>query len=465
MKTTRIRDYFRFPARYNGLAACTPLSEVSGYFRFGEQILYGSCLAAQPAESAEGALEDVAGAVRCEGGMAYLPFDVDQVVNNLRGELYAKGWAEGGTKSALADLYYFVRPILPVAVRKHLQKMHLSGWEKIPFPHWPVDRTVDMLMERLLLLAMRAQGVKQIPFIWFWPNGASGCALMTHDVETELGQSLCPMLMDMNDSFGIQASFQVIPEERYLVTPQFLDSIRKRGFEIVVHDLNHDGHLYGDRERFLQRAAKINAYGKQYGAVGFRAGVLYRNQSWFSALDFEYDMSVPSVAHLDPQRGGCCTVMPYFIGDLLELPVTVSQDYSLFHILRDYSTRLWEEQIESILQQNGLINVIIHPDYLTGSREKGLYAALLSHLAELRERSHLWITTPAEANRWWRQRAQLEIVEEDGQLRLAGPGSERAGIVYASEHDGKLVYTPVPVPEAQCGAWETMGRLEEGRQA
>ena len=60
-------------------------------------------------------------------------------------------------------------------------------------------------------------------------------------------------------------------------------------------------------------------------------------------------MSVPNVAHLEPQRGGCCTVMPYFIGDILELPLTTTQDYSLFHILGDYSIALWKQQIELIL--------------------------------------------------------------------------------------------------------------------
>ena len=73
--------------------------------------------------------------------------------------------------------------------------------------------------------------------------------------------------------------------------------------------------------------------------------MLYRKQSWFDALDFAYDMSVPNVAHLDPQRGGCCTVMPYFIGDMLELPVTMTQDYMMFHILKDYSIGLWKQQI------------------------------------------------------------------------------------------------------------------------
>jgi hypothetical protein len=68
---------------------------------------------------------------------------------------------------------------------------------------------------------------------------------------------------------------------------------------------------------------------------------VYRNLECFDAFRLDYDMSVPSVAHLDPQRGGCCTVMPYFIGDLVELPLTTTQDYSLFHILGDHSLDLW----------------------------------------------------------------------------------------------------------------------------
>ena len=75
---------------------------------------------------------------------------------------------------------------------------------------------------------------------------------------------------------------------------------------------------------------------------------MYREQEWFDAFDFSFDMSVPNVAHLEPQRGGCCTVMPYFIGDVLELPLTTTQDYSLFHILGDYSTTLWKRQIRLI---------------------------------------------------------------------------------------------------------------------
>jgi hypothetical protein len=247
--------------------------------------------------------------------------------------------------------------------------------------------------------------------------------------------------MDIDDSFGIKASFQVVPEERYGVSPEFLQSIRRRGFEVAVHDLNHDGHLYRDLPQFLERAARINAYGKQYGADGFRAGVLYRKQVWYDALDFAYDMSVPNVAHLDPQHGGCCTVMPYFIGNILELPVTTTQDYSLFNILREYSIDLWKRQIDLIMEKHGLMSFIVHPDYVVKSRERSVYEQLLNHLRELNERKGVWLATPGEVNRWWRQRAELRLVEAAQGWRVEGMGRERARIAYASEKDGRLAVT------------------------
>ncbi len=78
-----------------------------------------------------------------------------------------------------------------VGVRKHLQKVRLSGWDKIPFPRWPVDRSVDALMESAMALALKAQGRSSIPFIWFWPDGAPACGMMTHDVEGETGIDFC----------------------------------------------------------------------------------------------------------------------------------------------------------------------------------------------------------------------------------------------------------------------------------
>jgi len=217
--------------------------------------------------------------------------------------------------------------------------------------------------------------------------------------------------------------------------------VRDRGFEVLVHDLNHDGHLFSEKAEFLRRAEKINSYGRRFGASGFRSAVLYRKQAWFDALDFSYDMSVPNVAHLDPQRGGCCTVMPYFVGKILELPVTTTQDYTLFNILNDYSIDLWKKQIELIMEKHGLISVIVHPDYVDGSRERKVHEALLAHLSDLREQKGIWITTPGEVDRWWRQRAEMKLVKDEQGWHVEGAGSERARVAFASEKDGRICYT------------------------
>jgi hypothetical protein len=446
-------QYFRCPDRYAQLAPKGTLSETRGYFRFGgDAVCYGRYSGRRPADSVAKPLHDALCDTISENGTTYLPFDLTEVLDNLRCELYTADWRGGRAKSLLARLYYLMRPLLPFGLRSQLKKLHLRDWEDLPFPRWPVDCSVDSLLELLLLLAVKSNASQSIPFIWFWPEGAPSCGIMTHDVETEFGQKVSGMLMDIDDSFGIKASFQIIPEKRYCVSSSFLSSVRERGFEIVVHDLNHDGHLYRDKEQFLRRAVKINAYGRQYGAEGFRAAVLYRRQLWYDALEFAYDMSVPNVAHLDPQHGGCCTVMPYFIGNLVELPVTTTQDYNLFHILDDHSMGLWEKQIDLIMQKHGLISFIVHPDYVAQPKERQTYESLLAHLARLRQEKGVWMTTPGEVNRWWRERAEMKLVEEGDGLHIEGAGSGRARIAYATEKDGRLVLQVQPA-EDHAGAF------------
>jgi hypothetical protein len=437
-----LADYYRCPERYIRLGLKGALSETKGYFRFGGgAVCYGRYCGRRVSDSADNNLHDALLDTTVATETTVLPFDLDELVENLRCELYAHDWHGEHFKSTLARLYYLVRPALPFVARNYLKKLHLKGWEDLSFPRWPVDCSVDNLTAHVLQLLVRSSEAHRIPFIWFWPEGASSCAIMTHDVETESGRDLCSTVMDIDDSFGVKASFQIVPEERYRVSAQFLASIRERGFEVVIHDLNHDGHLYSNRDQFLERAAKINSYGKQYRADGFRSAVLYRKPLWFDALKFSYDMSIPNVAHLDPQHGGCCTVMPFFIGDVLELPVTTTQDYMLFHILGDYSTNLWKRQIDLIMEKHGLISFIVHPDYIIKARERLIYEELLAHLAGLREKKDVWITTPGEVNCWWRQRAEMRLVEDGEDLRIEGAGKERARIAFASEQNGRLIFT------------------------
>jgi hypothetical protein len=438
-------DYYRCSPDLAVIPTAAGLSPQNGYFKFGDTIAFGRVAGGRPAAYATDPLTDVLNGVTVVDGRPCLPFDLSQVATNLREERYRQNGYNLLQKTtaggAAQRLYYLLRPFMRVGVRKHLQRVRLSGWDKIPFPRWPVDMTVDTLMESAMTLVLNARGLSRIPFVWFWPDGASACGMMTHDVEGQDGLDFCGELMNIDDSYAIKSAFQLVPEGREEVWRRTAARLRQRGFEVNLHDLNHDGQLFADKEEFLHRASRINEYAREFKCDGFRSGVMYREQGWFGAFEFSFDMSVPNTAHLEPQRGGCCTVMPYFVGDILELPLTTVQDYSLFHILNDYSTTLWKEQIRLIRQRHGLVSIITHPDYLVDPGERAVYVDLLRHLADLRDRHGLWMALPGEINAWWRNRHRMTLVPAGHGWRIEGPDSHRARVAYATLEGGRLTYS------------------------
>lgn len=440
-----LTDYYRVPESLIGRISVSELSGPAGFFSLGPQVIcYGQC-----ESGVSSAFQDLA---RCDASRSMsmfdstirLPFDPQQVIDNLRRERYESELTPQKDRFVsqqwVRKCYYAVRELLPVSVRRHMQRAYFSDWKSRPFPAWPVDFSVETLHEKLLGLAMKAAGVQQMPFIWFWPQGATTCLIMTHDVETAEGRDFSSQLMDIDDSYGIKASFQVIPEKRYEVPDEYVREIKQRQFEFNIHDLNHDGQLYEERQEFLRRAAQINSYVRKYDARGFRAGAMYRNLDWYDAFEFSYDMSVPNVAHLEPKRGGCCTVMPFFVGRIVELPLTAAQDYSLFQILNDYSIDLWKKQLAMIRQRNGLMSFIAHPDYLIDRRARKVYESLLDHLRQMIAQDCVWAALPREVDRWWRSRSQMRLIQKNGHWAIEGPDAERAQVAFARIDGDRLVY-------------------------
>ena len=437
-------DYYRNYDACQCLRGGGTLSSDAGFFRWGrDTICFGHSSNGTRSDQVDALLYDTLGDTKLSAAEVTLPFDGEEVIRNLLYERYSNSLKSNPSPSSriVRSIYYRLRPYLSVAVRKHLQKVYLSKWKEIKFPEWPVDSTVDRIQRRFLALSMGALGIDTIPFIWFWPAGYETCAIITHDVEEAQGRDFCAKMIDMDESYGFQSSYQVVPERRYEVPIDYLKMIVGRGCEVNIHDLNHDGHLYSDRQEFLRRAGQINEYGRKFGALGFRSAILYRNADWFDSFDFLYDMSIPNVGHLDPQRGGCCTVMPYFIGKLVELPVTCTQDYTLFHVLHDYTTDLWKQQIRLIMENHGLISLLVHPDYIIEARAQESYREILAHLRSLRKTGKMWTPLPKAVAEWWRQRSEMELVCDGGKWRVKGEGSERACIAYAHAAGDTVVYS------------------------
>ncbi len=442
-----VGNHFRCPKEFLDFRVSGPLSANSGFFRFGsEAICYGRRVRESSQPRSSSSFRDLLPQVSTRKSRLVLPFDPNEIIDNLRLERYPCTQM-GKSEKALKSIYYQLRPFTNRTLRIGAQKLRAANWEKRKFPQWPVDTSVENICEQILTLALKAHG-GAIPFVWFWPDGARGCVSMSHDVETKSGRDFSTQLMDIDDSFGIKASFQVVPEERYEVTSEYLDGIRARGFEICVQDLNHDGRLFDDRAEFERRVAMINRYGREFGASGFRSAVLYRNLEWYQDLAFSFDMTVPNVAPLDPQRGGCCTVMPYFIGNVLELPLTTVQDYTLFHVLNERSIDLWKAQLKTIFAKNGLATFLIHPDYVIESETQAVYRELLRELSELRKTGTIWFAIPSDINHWWRMRSRMSIVKDNKSWRILGEGAERAVLALAKIVDGQLVYELVHTHQA-----------------
>ena len=438
--STSIVDYYRC-ADIPSFGVTGPLNHSDGFFRFGPEVVcYGQSMGVARSQVND-RLFDASQHVESNGHGLSLPFDVRQVIDNLRYESYVESSGRLLEKAWIRDLYYRLRPLMPVSFRKHLQGIYLKDWERIAFPSWPVDCSVDVLLEKLLVIAMQSGQIDRLPFVWFWPDGHSACAIMTHDVETTTGRDFSCRTMDIDDEFGIKASFQIVPEKRYTVPDSYLESLRSRGFEVNVQGLDHVGNLFQNRKVFLESARTINEYARQYNARGFRSPILYRNSHWFRELHFSYDMSVPNVARLEAQRGGCCTIMPYSLpGGMTELPVTMTEDYSLFHVLKDYSTSLWENQMDIVLKRNGLMNFIIHPDYASTGRAQDTFRKLLEKMSRLRCDKNVWMPLPRDVDSWWRERQQMKLVPHGRRWKIEGPGSDRAIVAYAHIENGRLVH-------------------------
>ena len=139
-----------------------------------------------------------------------MPFDLAEVVTNLRQALSA---APGGRFDALGSIlrlgiYYFLRPLLAVGVRKHLQRMRLRGWENIRFLVAGRQRRSDHA--RHDGVALRRAGVTEIPFIWF-------CRLRNDDPRRRgsYRRRVLFSLTDLDESFGIRSAFQMIPRSPF----------------------------------------------------------------------------------------------------------------------------------------------------------------------------------------------------------------------------------------------------------
>ena len=328
--------------------------------------------------------------------------DIDDLLLTTLGEgrYGANHWQLSLAKRA----YYQVKPVLPRFLTLRMRQLysHHEG-----YPHWPVDDRYVCFLEECLHQVMILQGKNELHIRSLWPDQNRYALVLTHDIETAEGQEFVEQVADLEESLGFRSSFNFVPE-RYKVDTRLMDSLRRRGFEIGVHSLNHDGKLFSSRSVFERRVQKINQYLKDWDAKGFRADLTHRQPEWMQMLEVEYDLSFFDTDPFEPIPGGTMSIWPFFIGHLIELPYTLVQDYSLISVLQQTSATLWFDKLEFIKNHHGMALLNSHPDYLKDQETYKVYAEFLQGA---KKNKRVWQALPRDVARWWRKRATSDSDE------------------------------------------------------
>jgi hypothetical protein len=349
-------------------------------------------------------------------GNVIVPFSLAEAYTSYVSEGWRDGVPARGLSQETLAGYYRVRALIPRRVQLAARRRLIRRQGAPDFPAWPCDVSVSLLARFYATCALRVAGAGEGSFVWFWPDGHHAAVVLTHDVENVDGIRLALELADLEQEHGFRSSFNF--GAWYQVDPGILRELHERGFEIGMHGLTHDRALFSSREAFEERLPALAALAERLGAVGFRSPGTHRVSSWLGELPVEYDCTVPNSDPYEPIPGGCCSVWPFSIGPVVELPYTLPQDHTLLTLLRHRSPELWLEQAAVLEREYGLIQCVSHPDpgYLGDSEKRAIYRAFLEGLSE---RDKLWRALPREAAAWWRLRATSDPTSSGLQLGTA----------------------------------------------
>jgi peptidoglycan/xylan/chitin deacetylase (PgdA/CDA1 family) len=330
-----------------------------------------------------------------------LPFSPTEAYVNYVSEAWFKRTPVRALSSAQLNAFYRVKRFIPRSLQIEGRRMLIRRQGMPDFPRWPFDPGVSRLLRFYAYCLLLARGENEADFRWFWPAPFRAAMILTHDVETAEGLPLAVKVADLEQELGYRSSFNL--GGWYDADPGIVRELAGRGFEIGMHGLRHDRTLFSSREAFDSQLPGLRAMASRLGAEGFRSPSTYRVFGWLAELPISYDGSIPHSDPFEPQPGGCCSLWPFFIGDVVELPYTLPQDYTLFTLLSHRSPALWLEQTERIVREAGLIHAISHPDrgYLGDARNRDYYREFLVALSD---REEIWKPLPRELAAWWRLR-------------------------------------------------------------
>jgi len=361
-------------------------------------------------------------------GNVFLPFDPDEVCESYWSERYLALLHTGAsrrTRRSVMQGYYRVRGLLPRSAQIWLRRLYARRQQRTLFPSWPVETALHDFFELFTATLADVAG-EPLPRIATWPDGHAWALVLTHDVETEVGLAALDPILELERGLGLRSSWNFVPR-RYEVADDRIRELADAGFEVGVHGLHHDGRDLESRTRVQERLPAMRRAAERWSAVGFRSPATHRQWELMPLLRFDYDSSYPDTDPFEPQSGGCCTWLPFFNQEMVELPMTMAQDHTMFVILRHKDETAWVEKAEFLRGRGGMALIDTHPDYLIEERIMGAYARLLERYAD---DASAWKPLPHEVSAWWRRRAASRIERAGTDWIVTGPAAAEARIEF-----------------------------------
>lgn len=350
-------------------------------------------------------------------------------------EEYIKEYSRSSFRTSLRDIFYTVKPIIPKCFQIGLRRGYLFFQRKNKFPSWPVDLCLYDVYRDGIKDILNSLGLAEIPFINFWPQKKKIAIILTHDVESEIGQRNIWKLKDIEEELGFRSNWNFVPE-KYELDERLINELKNCGFEIGIHGLKHDGRLFRDKNIFLERVKKINFYIKKYSCPGFRSPIAWRNYEYMQKLEIKYDLSFFDSDIFEVQAGGSLSFHPFFLGKFVELPYTLPQDHTLFLLLGEKTDKIWKNKLDIIKKFHGMVLMLVHPDYITKNNILDIYREFL---LKIKEDNDYWHALPSEVAEWWGSRAKSTLKNVDGEWKIY-PNLEGASIGIIKLKDGEIVF-------------------------
>jgi hypothetical protein len=113
---------------------------------------------------------------------------------------------------------------------------------------------------------------------------------------------------------------------------------------------------------------------------------------------------------------------------MVELPITLPQDHTMFTILQRPDADLWMHKAEQLRDRHGMVLVLAHPDYARDPRLADGYRSLLEAFAI---DETVWHALPKEVAAWWRRRSASMIARNSGRWAVVGPAANEGRVELA----------------------------------